>query len=246
MKAFIFAAGKGTRLQPITNSKPKALVEIAGKTLLEITIKRLMSAGIKDILINVHHFANQICEYLQLHNNFGANISILDETNLLLDTGGAIKNAAHLFLDTDCVLVHNVDVITDLNYTELINNHLKTGALITLAVRDRRTERYFLFDRNNDLCGWQNVKTAKEIIVRLSEDDFVPLAFSGIHIINTNVPNLFTRSGVFSIVDAYLQLAAEHIIKAYPHNDTFWMDIGKINELEEICKNTPAFIQNLK
>ncbi|RMG16441.1 MAG: nucleotidyltransferase family protein, partial [Bacteroidetes bacterium] len=185
MKAMIFAAGLGTRLRPLTHHRPKALVEVGGKCLLEIVIRRLLAHGFEEIVVNVHHFAGQVEAFLAQHAGFGARIAISDERSLLLDTGGGLRQAAWFF-DEQPFLVHNVDVLSDIDLTAMYQAHLQSGALATLACRRRQSSRYLLFDEQNHLCGWKNVKSGE---VRMSRQvkSCHPLAFSGIHVIDPNI-----------------------------------------------------------
>jgi NDP-sugar pyrophosphorylase family protein len=231
MKAMIFAAGLGTRLKPYTETMPKALVPVAGVPMLEILIKHLVKNGINEILINVHHFAGQLIEFLKLNNNFGANITISNEEDLLLDTGGGLKKASWFFNDEQPFLVQNVDVISDLDYNEMINFHKSNKALATLAVCNRVTSRYFLFDGQMQLCGWENTRTAEIIMARHDSQNLARYAFSGIHIIDPAIFNSIKKEGKFSIVDTYLELASTNKIKGYEHNPENWVDMGKPEEL---------------
>ena len=233
MKAMILAAGLGTRLQPITNKKPKALVEVGGIPLLEIMIKKLISFGFNEIIINIHHFADQIIEFLERKNNFYINIAISDERNELLNTGGGIKKAGWFFNDDKDFLVINVDVLTDLDLRILMDHHIATGALVTIAVRNRPTSRYFLFDDNMKLYGWKNIKSGERRVVRDEEENLTSFAFSGIHIINPKIYEMINYKGSFSVVDLYLDLARNHKIFGYRHDDGFWMDVGKRENLEK-------------
>ncbi|MCD4745965.1 MAG: nucleotidyltransferase family protein [Bacteroidales bacterium] len=236
MKAMIFAAGLGTRLHPLTDNKPKALIKLNGVSLLEIIIKKLISAGFIEIIINVHHFAEQIIDFLKIKNNFGIKISISDESDILLDTGGALKKASRFFNDGKDFLVHNVDVLSDIDLNNFYNTHIKSEALTSVAVKSRHTSRYFLFNNRNMLCGWKNNKTNEIKIVRKGENKLNPLAFSGIHVINPKIFDLITEQGKFSIVDVYLRLASTHNIIGYIHNNSFWMDLGKKENLLEAEK----------
>jgi len=227
----IFAAGLGTRLRPYTETMPKALVPIAGVPMLEILIKHLLKNGINDILVNVHHFAGQVIEFLKMNSNFGANITISHEEELLLDTGGGLKKAAWFFNDNKPFLIQNVDVISDLNYQEMLSKHNIAGAIASLAVSRRETSRYFLFDDNLQLCGWENTKTGELKIVHAKVQNLERLAFSGIHIINPEIFNFMNQDGKFSIVDTYLELAANHKIIGFEHNPEKWVDMGKPEEL---------------
>ncbi len=227
MKAMILAAGFGTRLKPLTNNKPKALIEIRGKTLLEIAINKLKQEGFTDIIINVHHFANQIIDFLQENNNFNINIQISNESEILLNTGGGIYNAKWFFENEKEFLVYNVDIISDINLKELYNFHIKSNAIATLAVKNRKTSRQLLFDKDKNLCKWKNVINGEEKISRTTNSELFPFAFSGIHVIDTSIFNLIKERGEFSIIDVYLRLAAEYQIKYYNHKNTSWKDMGK-------------------
>jgi NDP-sugar pyrophosphorylase family protein len=232
MRALIFAAGLGTRLRPITDSIPKALVPIQGHPLLEIAILRLKAAGCRDIIVNIHHFGEQIIEFLQRKDHFGLNIQISDERELLLDTGGGLKKAAW-FLQDAPFLVMNADVVSNLDLQKLYNTHLQSGALATLAVRQRESSRYFLFNPDGQLCGWRNEKTGETRLPR-DEPDLQPWCFSGIHAISPRIFDFFpVEISVFSIIDTYLEAVASEQILAYPHNEDIWMDVGKIPQLEK-------------
>lgn len=227
----IFAAGLGTRLRPYTDAMPKALVPVAGVPMLEILIKHLLKNGINDILVNVHHFAGQVIEFLKQNNNFGVNITISNEEDLLLDTGGGLKKASWFFSDQQPFLVQNVDVISDVDYREMLDFHNRNEALATLAVCNRETSRYFLFDEQMKLRGWENTRTSEIKIVRPGIDNLARFAFSGIHIINPSLFNSIGKEGKFSIVDTYLDLASINKIVGYVHNPENWVDMGKPEEL---------------
>lgn len=232
MNAIILAAGLGTRLKPLTDNKPKALIEIKGHTLLELAIKRLQKHGFNNIIVNVHHFPDMIVDYLKLHNNFGSEIFISDERKLLLDTGGAIKEIEKHIDFNFPILVYNVDVITDLNLQPLYEYHTASDNLATLAVRKRETTRYLLLDRDNILCGWTNKITKEERIVRDQSFTLNEFAFSGIHVVNPAIFSLMPVEKKFSIVDLYLKLAPNFLIKGYDHSDTEWIDVGKLHNVE--------------
>ena len=225
MKAMIFAAGLGTRLSPITDTTPKALVKIGEQSLLEILIKKLIAINIRDIIINVHHFPGQILSFLEKHNNFDINIEISDETGELLETGGGIKKAAWFFNDGNPFLVHNVDILSDIDLEKMIKHHKQSGNMATLAVRSRKSSRYLLVNQHNKLCGWENITTNEQIIVR--KDKVERFAFSGIHIIDPKLFAHFTESGKFSIITTYLRLAKQFDIGCYNHDSSFWLDVGK-------------------
>jgi NDP-sugar pyrophosphorylase family protein len=232
VKAMIFAAGLGTRLKPITNNKPKAMVEVAGKPLLGYAIEKLANAGCNQIIINVHHFADQIVNYIE-SNDFGVKIFISDETEKLLDTGGGLKKAEWFFDDGDPFIVFNVDVFTDLNLQKMLEFHQQSNAMATLAVRNRETSRYLLFNPGKQLIGWTNKKT-NEFRFSRNEENYSEMAFSGIHIINPEIFSYIKQDGKFSMIDVYLELAKIHTIMAYDHSNSFWMDLGKHDQLEKI------------
>lgn len=230
MKAMIFAAGLGTRLKPFTDSRPKALVAVGGKTMLERVMLRLKEAGFDHVVINIHHFGEQIIRFLEERENFGLEVSISDERGELLDTGGGILKAASLLEGTEPFLVHNVDILSDVNLQEFYEAHLRSGALVSLLTGRRETSRYLLFDGNGRLCGWQNRKTGevKSPLEGFRPEEYKGYAFGGIHVLS---PEVFGRmkgwSGCFSIIDFYLSIAAGSDIRAYCPSDYRWMDIGK-------------------
>ncbi len=236
MKAMILAAGKGTRLQPLTDNKPKALVQIQGKPLLNIVINKLKNDGFTNIIINVYHFANQIIDYVN-SIDFGINISISDEREQLLDTGGGILKAKEFFSGSDAFLVYNVDILSDINLFDLYNAHIKSDALATLAVKERPTTRQLLFDSESNLCQWRNVQTGEIKNTRNAFGTLTPLAFSGIHVLSTQIFNQITEKGTFSIIDSYLRLAASNQIKSYIHNFSKWFDMGRYEQVLEFNKH---------
>jgi NDP-sugar pyrophosphorylase family protein len=236
MKAMILAAGLGTRLRPLTNDKPKALVEINGQPILGILIKRLIKSGFDEMIINVHHFASQVVDFIEKNKSFGISIAISDEKDLLLDTGGGLKKAGWFFDDDKPFLVYNADILSDMNLQQLFAAHTESGALATLVVRERESSRYFLFDDGMQLCGWENRKTKERKISRQQVPGLKPYAFSGIHVISPDVFKHISETGVFSIVDLYLRLASEHKILAYPENDSLWVDMGKMQGLSEAVR----------
>jgi len=234
MKAMILAAGLGTRLRPLTDTTPKALIEVNGVPLLEIVIQRLKIYGFHEIMINVHHLAERIIEFLQQNHNFGCDIQISDETEQLLDTGGGLKQAAWFFDDGRPFLVHNVDILSDLDLRQFYNSHLQSDALATVAVSNRQSSRYFLFNRENILCGWKNTTTGEIKITRTTADaDLAPFAFSGMYVINPAIFALMPKQEVFSITDVYIQLAATQKIVAFQHECSLWMDLGKKEHLAQ-------------
>ncbi len=230
MKAMIFAAGLGTRLQPYTLDRPKALVAINGIPMLELCIRRLLFFGIRDIVVNVHHHAEQIQQFLYDKQYFHANILVSAESDLLLDTGGGLKQAAPLLGKEHPVLLHNVDILSNLNLNRLYQAHLQSDALATLATQHRKTSRYLLFDQHHQLCGWKNDKTGEVRNVRTATHTEA-LAFSGIQVVSPRIFDYFPEERVFSMIDLYLKVAAEQKISAYLHDDTSWLDAGKPEKL---------------
>ena len=234
MNAMIFAAGLGTRLKPLTDDKPKALVEFNGQTLLQWNINRLKEAGFNRIVVNAHHFAPLIINYLKDNNGFGAKIIISDESDQLLDTGGGLKKATKLFKNGQPILIHNVDVISNIDLMALYHHHERHDSLATLAVRNRNSSRELMFDNNDLLRGWRNNSTGElKLPSGNSQPEMLhPLAFSGIQVIDYELLDLITETGKFSMIDVYLRLSASHPVKAFRHNEDFWTDVGKIEELK--------------
>lgn len=234
MKAMIFAAGLGTRLQPLTNNTPKALVKISGKTLLEYCILNLKNQRITDITINVHHYSEQVINFLKLKNNFGINLQISNESEELLNTGGGILKAAPLLKGKEPIMIINVDVLTNLNFQKLLYYHQKHNALVSLVVRKRDTSRYLMFDDTHQLSGWKNIKTKENKISRAEQfPHSMAYAFSGIQIIQPKLLDLIEEKGCFSIIDLYLRLANNNVIKAFIDNSSIWMDLGKYEQIEQ-------------
>ncbi|MGB1204364.1 MAG: nucleotidyltransferase family protein [Chitinophagales bacterium] len=233
MKAMIFAAGLGTRLRPLTNNKPKALVEINNTTLLEYCIRRLKFFGYTDIIVNIHHFGKQIISFLEANNNFGINISISDERDLLLNTGGGLKKAASFFGENEDFLVVNVDILHNIDFNLMRKTHIENKNLVTLAVSKRKTSRYLLFDENNNLGGWQNVSTGKVKIAKASKilTTYNSLAFSGLQMVNAKIFNFMPQESVFSIIDVYLKTASKAQLMAFQHEADIWLDVGKHDAL---------------
>ncbi len=232
MQAMILAAGLGTRLRPLTNDRPKAMVEIHGRPLLEWTIRRLIQHGFDKIIINVHHYPDQIIDFLKAKDHFGIHIEISDERDQVLETGGGLKKA-QAFFDKAPFLLCNTDVITDINLKAFYQSHLNSKALATLATRWRSTSRYLIFDESKVLCGWQNIKTGEVKMSRPSKGNLQLRAFSGMHIIDPKIFEFMTAQGKFSIIDTYLRLSADHPIKSYPHDDDTWIDVGRPESLKE-------------
>ncbi|HLN53740.1 MAG TPA: nucleotidyltransferase family protein [Lentimicrobium sp.] len=233
MKALILAAGLGTRLKPLTNSTPKALLKAGQFTLLEFAIKKVAFHGFTDITVNVHHFAEQILEYLSENRNFGFKINISDESDKLLDTGGALKKARPFLEGTEPFLVYNADIISSINLTLLFEYHLRYSWIATLAVRRRETTRYLLFDELMQLTEWQNKEKGLRKIIKLTEKPPQPFAFSGIHIIDPAIFSLLPDQQVFSIIDAYLEIAKKQPIRGFVDESPVFIDAGKPQNLKE-------------
>jgi NDP-sugar pyrophosphorylase family protein len=237
MKAMILAAGLGTRLRPLTNDRPKALVELNGRTLLEITIERLKSFGIREMIVNVHHFADLVVSYLKANADFGIRIEVSREDDLLLDTGGGLKKAAWFFGGDEPFLLHNVDILSDIPLLQMGQMHRASKALATLAVQKRETSRYLLFDEHMLLCGRRLLKENCEEIAR-SAGHFEPLAFSGIHIISPRLLPKIHEHGAFSIINVYLRLVSQgESINGFRADDYYWRDLGRLSDLEEASQD---------
>jgi N-acetyl-alpha-D-muramate 1-phosphate uridylyltransferase len=232
MRAFILAAGLGTRLKPWTDHHPKALAEVAGKSLLQRNIEYLQQSGIKEVIVNVHHFADQIIAAIKWNNGWGSDITISDETDEVLETGGGLKKASWYLQDQEPFVVMNVDILTDLNLEAMIQQHQNSNAIATLAVTERTTSRYFLFNDMNELCGWRNVSTGDEKIVKQSID-LHQKAFSGIHVISGSIFKHIQQEGKFSMVDVYLDLAKDQFIQGFDHSETRFIDVGKPESIEK-------------
>lgn len=222
----IFAAGLGTRLRPLTNDRPKALVEIGGHPLLYWAIHRLRSAGYTSLVINIHHFADRMMDYLA-SQDWGVEVLISDEREQVLETGGGLKKAREL-LQTDApILIHNVDVLSEVDLGDMRQRHLESGALATLAMKDRPSSRNLLFDAQHQLCAWRHNRSGELRMAREPEGALTALAFSGIHLIEPRLLDLLSETGKFSIIDSYLRLAASERIQAYRHDEQWWLDVGK-------------------
>lgn len=236
MKAMVLAAGLGTRLRPLTNDRPKALVEVAGRTMLEITLARLRDFGIHDVIINLHHFADKVQDYLKANNNFGMHIEFSRE-EVLLDTGGGLKQAEWFLSDNgrsdEPFILHNVDIISTIDLKQMIRSHVASKPLATLAVQKRKTSRYLLFDEHNQFCGRRTVSEQKTEMAGPARQT-TEVAFSGIHIISPRIFPLLTEEGVFSIVPAYLRLAGQgEKIEAFNAHQYYWRDLGKPENIKQ-------------
>lgn len=236
MKAMIFAAGTGSRLKPLTDTKPKALIEVGGKPLLQHVIEKLKASGFTYLVINVHHLADQIIDFLQANGNFGIEIHIADERDYLLDTGGGIKNARNLLEGEDPFLVHNVDILSNVDLKEVYESHINSEALATLVVSKRKTSRYLMFDKQNRLSGWKNKETGE---IKSYFPDFDPsryeeYAFSGIHVLSPEIFEWMDEwTGKFPIINFYLSIAAKADLRAYPAEHLQLLDVGKPETLQQ-------------
>jgi len=234
MKAMIFAAGLGTRLRPLTDSKPKALVEIGGKALLEIAILKLLNYGYNELVINVHHYASQIISFLEQNQNFGAQVFISDESDILLDTGGGLKKAAHFLNGDSPFLLYNVDILTDLDLydMEAIHKQHPNDTIATLFVNDRESGRSLLINNEARLCGWKNNNTG-ETKIPVPSESLESVSFCGIHIINPKIFDLIKNEGIFSMVDLYLSLCKDFGIHCWKNNSARWLDVGTNENLAQ-------------
>ncbi len=230
-KAMILAAGLGTRLKPWTDTKPKALAIVKGKSLLQRNIEYLQQYGLTEVVVNVHHFSEQVRYAIDQNNGWGSNIIVSDETDKVLETGGGILNAADYLQGTEPFVVLNVDILTDLNLASLINYHQEKKPLVTLATSTRPTSRYLLFDEGNNLCGWQNITNGQERTVpetaAANISQLHRKAFSGIHVIDPAIFPLIRQTGKFSIIDVYIDLMKDHTIKSYDDSSSRFIDVGK-------------------
>lgn len=230
MKAILFAAGLGTRLAPLTNDRPKALVELNGKPLLFHAIQKLKAAGVDEIVVNIHHFADKMIRYIQ-SEDWGVSIIISDERNALLETGGGILFAKKYLAKGEHFLAYNVDIVTTLDLRHMLEFHKLNNAMVTLAVRKRETQRYFMFDDGMRLSGWKNFATGEEKVSSTNFHESSPWAFSGIHILSTKIFDLIEESGKFSVVPLYLRLAKKHKLMGYVDSSDFWLDLGKPGQI---------------
>lgn len=242
MKAIVFAAGLGTRLYPLTESMPKALVEVGGKPMLLRVLEKLRDAGIHEIVINVHHFPDMIIDYLRSNDGFGLKIMISDERGHLLDTGGGILAARNYLDDGEPFIAHNADILTDFNLSEMIIRHNESGADVTLLSADRPSSRYLLFDEEQRMRGWTNTKTGEVKPAGINSDGLRRLAFGGVHVIS---PTVFGKleeyrrrvGDVFSITPFYVENCEKLDMRGYvPSENYHWFDIGRPATLEKACQ----------
>lgn len=246
MNALIFAAGLGTRLKPLTDTMPKAMVSINGKPLVQILIEKLKAIGVTEVVINVHHFAQQIIDFVEANDSFGIDIKFSDETDMLLETGGGLKKAAKLFSNDDPILVHNVDILSNVDLHSFYQNctsYMVNGTCgATLLVSWRETQRYLLFDNDNVLVGWTNIATGqvKSPYPDLDVDKCKKFAFSGIQVFDQSLlPYMDAWEGKFSIIDFYLSICDKVQIKCCPNDNLHLLDVGKLDTIakaEEFLK----------
>ena len=224
--AIIFSAGLGTRFKPWTDNHPKALALVNGKSLLQRNIEYLQQYGVKNVVVNVHHFSEQIIEAVEQKKGWGSNVIISDESNEVLETGGGLMKARHLLDKGKPFISLNVDILTDLNLDKLMSFHQQHKPLITFGVTDRKSSRVLLFDEDNRLCGWKNLQTGEEKI-SINKPGLVQKAYSCVVIYQPEIFSLIKQKGKFSIMDTYLDLAAEHLILGYDHSGDKLVDVGK-------------------
>ncbi len=247
----ILAAGTGTRLKPLTDNCPKALVRIGEYSLLEIVIRRLAGAGFKNLVINVHHFSDQVIDFLRLNNNFGLEISISDESGELLDTGGAIKKASTFFHGEENILVHNIDILSNLNFNNLLSFHQEKNALLTMAVMDRPTTRSLLVDASGRLCGWEFPEKKLCIITRDNRKGLKTTAFSGIYVFSSALLEKFPGETAFGFIPWILDLAATEKIMTWDQTPAFWYEAGRTESISEAARslafdlNDPDFVSEI-
>ncbi len=232
-RAIILAAGMGSRLRPLTDSKPKALLEYQGRTMLEHVVERITEAGINKIIINVHHHAEMVMDFIKTKQYSGFEIEFSDERDLLMDTGGGILKARWFLDQKDPFLVHNIDIYSDFNLHDLFDAHISGKSLATLAVSDRETSRNLLVDENNLLCGWRNNTTGESIIVH-QRDKLKGVAFSGIHVIDPGIFKIIDREDPFPMTNAYLELAENYPIQTWDHTGSTWVDMAHRSNFAEL------------
>ena len=232
MKAMIFAAGLGTRLRPLTNDRPKALVEVKGTSLLEITIKKLIHFGVTDIIINIHHFSEKIQDFLRKNDNFGIRIVTSHEAEKPLETGGGLKKAAWFFDDGKPFFICNADILSNINLKKMYDTHIESGALATYAIQTRDTSRYMLHNTEGVMCGWMNTK-AKTVRMGRPAGDLGMFSFSCFHVINPAIFKSTPSEEFFTIIEWYLRICNENLIMGYRHDEDIWCDIGSPETLKE-------------
>jgi NDP-sugar pyrophosphorylase family protein len=241
MKAMIFTGGLESSMHMQAADNPRALIGINGEPLLGMLIRRLAESGFNEIIINVHHFAARIRDYIYEKKFMGIRIEVSDETDLILDSGGGLKKVAWFFDDGLPFLVYNLEVLSDIDLGMLYRNHILSGALVTLVIRRRECERYMLFSESMELCGWENTETGESVMSKLHEGRLHPYAFSRIQVVNPSIFSLITERGAFPLAELYLRLASLNIIRGYPDNESIWMDLAKKEGMLEAEK---LFLKN--
>lgn len=239
MKAMILAAGLGTRLKPWTDHHPKALAVVNGKTLLERNVRYLQQHGINEVIVNVHHFADQIIEAIKNNQGWGSDITISDETDLVLETGGGLMKAQWYFENAADFVLMNADILTDMDLGKMIESHQAQSPLATLAVSDRNSSRCLLFDEQQKMVGWKNNATGEErgpVTTMPDRSAIHSFAFSGVHVLSAAIFSLIQREGKFSMIDVYLDLCASHVIQAFDHSGAILLDVGKPESLEKAAQ----------
>jgi len=239
MRAMILAAGLGTRLKPFTDRHPKALAEVNGKALLGRNIVYLQQFGIKEVIVNVHHFADQMVEAVKQYNGWGSKITISDEQDEVLETGGGLVKAAHYFKKEESFVLMNADILTNMDLGKMISAHQKDQPIATLAVTNRESSRWLLFNEKQQMVGWKNNSTGEEKgpFVHLKDRTSIhPMAFSGIHLLNSAIFSMIERTGKFSMIDLYLDICAKQIVQGYDHSGDIFIDVGKPESLEKAAQ----------
>jgi MurNAc alpha-1-phosphate uridylyltransferase len=227
MKAMIFSAGLGTRFKPWTDNHPKALALVNGKSLLQRNIEYLQRYGIKDVVVNIHHFPQQIIDAIQHNKGWGSNVLISDESDEVLETGGGLLKAKDMLQSSEPFVTLNADFLTDLNINDLLKFHKEKQSLITFGITNRKTSRYFLFDDDNKLCGWRNLNTGEEKISIAKPGRLKQMAYSCVVVFQPEIFDLIPQRGKFSLVETYLSLAASYPIYGYDHTGDKLVDVGK-------------------
>jgi len=245
MKAMIFAAGLGTRLAPLTVKQPKALIPFHGRPMLEWVIRRLVAAGFNELVINLHHHAGMIANFLEAKHNFNASIQLSYEEELL-DTGGGIRKAAPFLQGEDAFLIHNADIISTIDLKKLFDSHQKSRADVTLAVRARDTSRYLLFDQQKMLCGWESMVDGQKVVTRTPSGSLTPFAFCGVHVVSGEILKHLQNEKKFSIIKEYLRWAPTHTIQYQSTDDSLWADLGTVEKIQNAeLTFPPDFFLNL-
>ncbi len=235
-KAMILAAGMGTRLGEVTRHRPKALVEVQGVPLLEIQLKKLQRAGFGEVVINLHHHAGMIRAWLEEHTPEGMHVLLSEERERPLETGGGIRHARDLLVDAGDILIHNVDILSDMDLKRFMEDHESSGSMVTLAVSRRTTTRYLLADEENRLCGWENTVTGEKISVRQPKGSLTRWGYSGVAALRRKSLFLMPEEEVFSLTPFFLNLAREHPVRVASSPQTYWYDVGKPGIIEQVEK----------